>query len=1639
MIAKLADDTFLQSNAMNFMSFLAHGVDPRTGQYSMRLELPPVRANDLRDIDFPLVLQFNSMQNEDTGYGHNWKLQLTHFTPSNSMLTLATGETFKVDGEDSITKQLTMSEKKLDTFHLYRHGSNGYRIVHRSGLVEVLEFRGSGSNRAAVPVQVASPLGHVLRLDYEAVGGGFARLKTIFQGDGEPVFGTLLEGNTLSLTYFPEAAGGPGASYKMHMTGPLNSVSRIELPTHDKGAWDFTYTNVHGLWCIEGVTTPNNGKELLLYTNMGHLLPGKQNVQIPRVTWHTVTPGLDQPEIKNQYTYPDDSHNFLGYGLAIDWTRDGEAGLDALYQHVGDYSYGSVETLFKDDVPLRSIERRFNQFHLQTLEKTTQGGNIVQTATAYESILKEKPFAEQPRTFQLPTKTSRLWWHEGQSPLRGAEIETTSYDGYGNVLVKTKANKVVETNAWYPATESAGHPVDKEGFVRNLREKTITPASKGAAKLVQRHTYTTRDALANDGFPDLQPCHIVDSDTLVAIDDKGRETELEKVQYSYTDDPTDPFQHGRLSMHTTLRDAKLSMSTFDYTRLEQSPFVQTTETTMGLWDGQMATQVRKESIRTGLLHEEQDADGVITRFEYDLLGRITLESVASKNNEFAAERKYAYHLRGASVDAEALGQILTDALGVSMRTFVDGLGRPVRVAKDNINSEVPKRLHDTHTLTYDELGNKASETAHDWYLDIQTSRHTRYQYDNWNQLTRTISPEGVSQHEEKNPVGTVEYRDGPVIRRWTSGSDGKVSSRVEVWMNLFEKPVSTRRMDSAWKLLPGQEHVQVYDGLGRCIEDIDERQYSTHYTYDARDRVTSTQYPDSTLIERAYASHSAEELPVSLTVTPQGNVAKRKEIASQQYDSLERLVSRTVGERTETYLFTGGYSQPDSYTTAAGDTISYEYDLALSLLPKKSSIVGDDFEFDYDPVTGSLREALTTRKDEGGKRTYVYDKTGRQIAETWTGPDGKPWETSWAASSTGLPHRQTRANEVETLYQYDKHLRLASSVQGLVTVGYQYDTLGRVEMITTQNTANGGATQVTSIEYDDYGRESKRVETVTGQPMRVVNQRWGKDELLDERIVRQGGKVLLREAFTYDSRQRLTGHECSGSELPKDPFGQPYTQLTLTLDGYDNVTSTTYELKDDPELQRAIYSYRTADPCQLESISYIPAKTTLTFSYDKNGHLQHDERGFVPAHDSRGRMTAVKDKDGTTVATYRYDAHSQLYASQVNDQEEQLLFFEENRLSIAVRGAQTTQLVYAADQPVAQHTPGVARDTVLLQTNASGSVLAELRDGKLSTFSYAAYGDCTPANEGLLGYNGELREATTGWYLLGRGYRAFNPVLMRFHSPDALSPFDGGGLNPYAYCNANPVTFRDPTGHAAEGWSGSRLPRPQEDDPFFFGGRKSSSSSTAMWTHLGLSAAFLVLGALSFGSALAAASAAGATVGAVIVAISAGAALVAETVALGLNIAGYAKGDPGLLEAGQIATYTGLAVGAPAALVQGYKMLRAIPQFFKNSAGAARGSMSSMGSASRVERMFAKVGNARVALPRATPPGLPLATPPGLPAVAEGTVAPAASAVTRTVPRNPLAMPGVSYLDNRSAINFHQLSTLETNSRNIIRYPLANT
>lgn len=78
--------------------------------------------------------------------------------------------------------------------------------------------------------------------------------------------------------------------------------------------------------------------------------------------------------------------------------------------------------------------------------------------------------------------------------------------------------------------------------------------------------------------------------------------------------------------------------------------------------------------------------------------------------------------------------------------------------------------------------------------------------------------------------------------------------------------------------------------------------------------------------------------------------------------------------------------------------------------------------------------------------------------------------------------------------------------------------------------------------------------------------------------------------------------------------------------------------------------------------------------------------------------------------------------------------------------------------------------------------------------SYPPYGAHKAVAGECLAFTGQPVDPLTYCYHLGNGRRTYNPVLMRFQSPDSLSPFSSGGMNTYAYCGGDPINRVDPSG-----------------------------------------------------------------------------------------------------------------------------------------------------------------------------------------------------------------------------------------------------
>lgn len=107
-----------------------------------------------------------------------------------------------------------------------------------------------------------------------------------------------------------------------------------------------------------------------------------------------------------------------------------------------------------------------------------------------------------------------------------------------------------------------------------------------------------------------------------------------------------------------------------------------------------------------------------------------------------------------------------------------------------------------------------------------------------------------------------------------------------------------------------------------------------------------------------------------------------------------------------------------------------------------------------------------------------------------------------------------------------------------------------------------------------------------------------------------------------------------------------------------------------------------------------------------------------------------------------------------------------------------------------------ASSSALLACDRANTVMHRATSATSTAYAHTPFGQHSPSTSDTprSGFNGQHLERT-GSYLLGNGYRAYNPSLRRFDTPDSLSPFGQGGLNAYVYCSGDPVNRRDPSGH----------------------------------------------------------------------------------------------------------------------------------------------------------------------------------------------------------------------------------------------------
>lgn len=1380
------------TGASNFLSAIQGGVDPRTGLFNVNLALANLRSGDLAGPGLALALHYSPLSDRNDGFGRGFALNLSHYDRQKRKLYLSSGESYSISSSET-----TVLQQKLKNFLFKKTDgpSATYQVIHKSGLTEILTMLDSG----AYTTRIKDALGRWLGLSWEWAGTKH-RLSGVYEikgGKNSPLCSVSYSDNPERAVTFSVLPGDPEAGYDMVFCirdGEFRSVtSHADTPAL---VWSFTYGDPDPKWprYLTGMVSPTGLKQEVLYAYAGsrsaRFPDGIGLPSLPRVFGHTLSPGGGQPDVLTHWDWTEE--NYLGRNLPghhEQWQPDKDLAL--MLELLPGYVYGSTENILgADKRVIRKVTRRYNNYHLQVSESTLRDGKTYSVTTEYHAL----PGAtsdEQPPQYQLPRRQTETWQTDSDTR---TSVTQWQFDASGNLLAEQLPDGAAVEYLYYPARgESNNCPPDPHGFVRWLKLKVVLPPRIYGDEVRTRtwHYWKKMDRLSEEGDAVLLD-HIEATTVLPGREpgEKGTKRLRTRLSYTYHNDAQDTLTYGRESRLITTRWPDVSGSPGEsYSQTQDFSYAFSTDRltrteTLTTHDEISLTCCTVQHPLLGFMLSEKDAQGVVTKYTRDKLGRI-LTRTEAQGTTFERTSVCEYTICKAGIMVTA-----TDPRGNQTRIFYDAAGR--EISQQQMDADGPRdnggnrKWYDVSSRTFTLQGEVGSTYSTDWQTDSGTKYAllTRFEYDGFGSLCKQITSDGVTVSDTTDPVA---------LTRIVKSSGGSLTSATR-----------TTELDPRL-LLPRKEAVTggeqkcerkyTWDGHHRLREVTDENGGVTIYTWDDEGRQLTQTLPDGTVVTRTWARHLNGTLQTGISVAGKDDSGETKtwDLGTQTFDGLGRLTISESGGRHLLYLYDCVSPAPKSVMTTSGAIIQYSRTVpldnalaALSASPGAGSqapAVRQDFT--RDPLTGSL---LTATEGKTVTENTLFP-SGLLKSEKFTSAEAGVREAGYACTLGGAMSGYTDPAGKKMSLTRDAFGRMTRTKDDALTTDVTYDPLGRVKSYTTKEPATG-ASLTTALTYDALGRDETR--TSTGSNGKAVKQSltWFPNGQLRQRVTR--ADAVLTETFTYDARNRLTDFTATGTMLPADGYGQAIKAQSYAFDALNNLVSVTSTLAGGDK-DVATYHYdNAADPMQLTSVEHThksyPGKITL--GYDADGRMTRDETGRTRSYDATGRLVSVS---GSHDSVYGYDALNRLVTQVVGGSDARSLYYRGGEQVCEVKTLlnKITRLIKSGHTCL-----GVSDDdrgVTLTTADRHGSPLLSLGHSGAQHI-WSPYGG-GKTEGGLPGFNGERTDLLTGNYLLGNGYRAYSPRLMRFSCPDSLSPFGGGGINPYAYCAGDPVNITDPSGH----------------------------------------------------------------------------------------------------------------------------------------------------------------------------------------------------------------------------------------------------
>ncbi|HEY0311446.1 MAG TPA: hypothetical protein VGC56_03030, partial [Allosphingosinicella sp.] len=372
---------------------------------------------------------------------------------------------------------------------------------------------------------------------------------------------------------------------------------------------------------------------------------------------------------------------------------------------------------------------------------------------------------------------------------------------------------------------------------------------------------------------------------------------------------------------------------------------------------------------------------------------------------------------------------------------------------------------------------------------------------------------------------------------------------------------------------------------GAALAQASPSAFTTGYRYDAAHRVTGTIAPD-----------------------PDGAGPLHYLAVRNSYDAAGRLVRVEKGE------LAAWQSEAVAPPAWSGFTVKERVETTYDALDRKAA------ESAVDPSTGAALTLTQTSYDNVGRLECIAVRMNLAAFGA-----GTPACQLGAQGSDG-PDRITRNwyNEAGELLRVQKAVGVAGLEQDYVT--YQYTDDGKQRSVTD---ANGNRAE---LIYDGHDRQRRWI-FPAASGAKVANQNdyeeYGYDPNGNRTSLRKRDGVTL--TYSYDALNRVTQKAVPASATLAAGYTVTYgydnrsLQLSAAFAGGGSISN----------------SYDNAGRLQAAVTTLAGVPRTISYAYDADGNTYQTSTsaGYVlqSVYDGLDRMTALRQADGTTVATITYD------------------------------------------------------------------------------------------------------------------------------------------------------------------------------------------------------------------------------------------------------------------------------------------------------------------------------------------------------------------------------------------------------------------